>query len=147
MNDVYFSSKSNEWATPQDLFDKLNNEFNFTIDPCCSHQNAKCPKYYTVEDDGLSKSWSGETVFMNPPFGTQISKWIKKAHDESLKGATVVCLIPARTDTKAWHKYIFGKAEIRFLEGRVKFNNSKYNAPFPSAIVIFRNMKGASNDD
>ena len=140
-NSVHFMSKSNEWETPKDLFDKLDLEFQFTLDPCSTPQNAKCLKYYTKEDDGLSKSWEDECVFMNPPYGREIGKWVKKAYEESLKGAMVVCLIPARTDTKYYHKYIFPYAtDIRFIKGRVKFDNGsgKLNpAPFPSAIVVF----------
>ena len=139
MNKVHFSMESNEWTTPQDLYDKLNKEFNFTLDPCCTKESAKCDKYYTKEDDGLSKDWSKDIVFMNPPYGREIPKWIEKAYKESLKGATVVCLIPSRTDTRYWHDYIFTKAEVRFLKGRVKFGKNGIHtpAPFPSAIVIF----------
>ena len=137
---VHYSSKTNEWGTPQDTFDKLNEEFNFTLDPCATKYNAKCPKFYTKEDDGLSQDWGGERVFMNPPYGRTINKWIEKAYKESLKGATVVCLIPSRTDTRYWHDYIFPYAEIRFLKGRVKFgkNGIYAPAPFPSAIAIFK---------
>ena len=135
---VHFSSKTNEWATPQDFFDKLNKEFNFTLDPCATHENAKCDKYYTIEDDGLKQSWKGETVFCNPPYGRQIKDWVEKAYNESKEGATVVMLIPSRTDTKYWHKWIFPNAEIRFIKGRLKFGGSKNSAPFPSAVVIFR---------
>ncbi|WP_077700309.1 phage N-6-adenine-methyltransferase [Staphylococcus hominis] len=139
--EVHYSSKSNEWSTPQNLFDELNDEFNFTLDPCATDKNAKCSKYFTIEDDGLSKDWSNEVVFMNPPYGREIKKWIKKAYEESLNGATVVCLIPARTDTTYWHDFIFDKADdIRFLRGRLKFGNSKNNAPFPSAIVVYRGV-------
>lgn len=139
--EVHYSSKSNEWATPQNLFDELNEEFNFTLDPCATDENAKCSKYFTIEDDGLSKDWSNDVVFMNPPYGREIKKWIKKAYEESLNGATVVCLIPARTDTTYWHDFIFGKAnDIRFLRGRLKFGNSKNSAPFPSAIVVYRGV-------
>ena len=135
---VHFSSKSNEWTTPQYLFDDLNDEFKFTLDPCATDENAKCSKYFTIEDDGLSKDWSNDVVFMNPPYGREIKKWIMKAYEESLNGATVVCLIPARTDTTYWHDFIFGKAnDIRFLKGRLKFGNSKNSAPFPSAIVVY----------
>ncbi|MGX9448272.1 DNA N-6-adenine-methyltransferase [Staphylococcus haemolyticus] len=135
---VHFSSKSNEWTTPQYLFDELNEEFNFTLDPCATDENAKCSKYFTIEDDGLSKDWSNDVVFMNTPYGREIKKWIKKAYEESLNGATVVCLIPARTDTTYWHDFIFDKADdIRFLKGRLKFGNSKNSAPFPSSIVIY----------
>ena len=132
---VHFSSRTDEWATPQDFFDELNKEFRFTLDPCADKSNAKCAKYYTHKDDGLSKDWSGERVFCNPPYGREIGKWIKKAHDSN---ALVVMLIPARTDTKAWHEHIFGKAEVRFVRGRLKFGDSKNFAPFPSAVVIFR---------
>ena len=136
---VHFSSKSNEWTTPQHLFDELNQEFNFTLDPCATEENAKCSKHFTIEDDGLSKDWSNDVVFMNPPYGREIKKWIKKAYEESLNGATVVCLIPARTDTTYWHDFIFEKADdIRFLKGRLKFGNGKNSAPFPSAIVVYK---------
>ena len=139
--EVHYSSKSNEWATPQNLFDELNDEFNFTLDPCATDENSKCSKHFTIEDDGLSKDWSNEVVFMNPPYGREIKKWIKKAYEESLNGATVVCLIPARTDTTYWHDFIFDKADdIRFLRGRLKFGNSKNSAPFPSAIVVYRGV-------
>lgn len=139
--EVHYSSKSNEWATPQKLFDELNEEFNFTLDPCATDENAKCDKHFTIEDDGLSKDWSKDVVFMNPPYGREIKKWIKKAYEESLNGATVVCLIPARTDTTYWHDFIFDKADdIRFLRGRLKFGNSKNSAPFPSAIVLYRGV-------
>lgn len=136
---VHFSSKSNEWTTPQHLFDELNQEFNFTLDPCATEENAKCSKHFTIEDDGLSKDWSNDVVFMNPPYGREIKKWIKKAYEESLNGATVVCLIPARTDTMYWHDFIFDKADdIRFLKGRLKFGNGKNSVPFPSAIVVYK---------
>lgn len=136
---VHFSSKSNEWTTPQYLFDELNDEFNFTLDPCATDENAKCSKYFTIEDDGLSKDWSNDVVFMNPPYGREIKKWIKKAYEESLNGAIVVCLIPARTDTTYWHDFIFDKADdIRFLKGRLKFGNGKNSAPFPSSIVVYK---------
>lgn len=137
--DVHYSSKTNEWSTPQAFFDELNKEFNFTLDPCATSENAKCTKYFTVEDDGLKQDWSKDTVFMNPPYGREIKYWVQKAYEESLKGATVVCLIPARTDTAYWHDYIFGKADdIRFLRGHLKFGDSKNPAPFPSAIIIYK---------
>lgn len=136
---VHFSSKSNEWTTPQHLFDELNQEFNFTLDPCATEENAKCSKHFTIEDDGLSKDWSNDVVFMNPPYGREIKRWVKKAYEESLNGATVVCLIPARTDTTYWHDFIFDKADdIKFLKGRLKFGNGKNSAPFPSAIVVYK---------
>ena len=142
-NSVHFSSNSNEWGTPQDLYNKLNNKYKFTLDPCCTKESAKCKKYYTIEDNGLLQDWSNEIVFMNPPYGREISKWVKKAYNESKNNkATVVCLIPARTDTIYWHDYIFPNAyDIEFLRGRIKFEVdcvAKDPAPFPSAIVVFK---------
>ena len=138
-NELMFSSKSNEWDTPKDFYEKLNEEFNFNLDPCSTHENAKCEKHYTILEDGLKQDWAGHTVFMNPPYGREISKWVQKAYEESKKpNTTVVCLIPSRTDTSYWHDYIFGKAkEIRFIRGRIKFGNSKNSAPFPSAVIVF----------
>lgn len=132
-----YSSATCEWSTPQGLFDALNSEFKFTLDPCSTHENAKCEKHYTLEDDGLSKSWDGETVFCNPPYGREIGKWVKKCSE--VKNGIVVMLIHARTDTKWFHEYIYNKSEIRFIRGRLKFGGSKNSAPFPSMIVIFDN--------
>ena len=133
-----FSSKSDEWETPQKLFDELNKEFHFTLDPCSTHENHKCEKYYTMEDDGLSKSWVGETVFVNPPY-SKIKDWVKKCYEES-KYADVIMLIPARTDTKYQHEYIFNYAKaICFIKGRLKFGNQTNSAPFPSQLVCFIN--------
>jgi len=134
---VHFSSATVEWPTPQGVFNELNAEFGFTLDPCATHENAKCEKYFTMADDGLKQDWGKETVFMNPPYGRTIKNWMKKAYESSLGGATVVCLPPARTDTKWWHDYAM-KGEIRLIKGRLKFGDSKSSAPFPSAIVIFR---------
>lgn len=137
--DLMFSSQSNEWATPQDFFNELNNRFGFTLDPCATHENAKCEKYFTISEDGLQQNWGGETVFCNPPYGRAIKDWVKKAYDESKKpGTIVVMLIPARTDTTYFHDYIYGKAEIEFVRGRLKFGDGKNPAPFPSMVVIFR---------
>ena len=137
--EVHYSSKSNEWATPQHLFNKLDEIHKFTLDPCSTHENHKCEKYFTIEDDGLNQSWKGHAVFMNPPYGRGIKHWIKKAYEEGLKDNTkVVCLIPARTDTTYWHDYIFPHAnEILFVRGRIKFGDGTTPAPFPSAIVMF----------
>jgi|SRR5699024_834212 len=141
--EVHFSSKTNEWATPQNFFDMLDSEFNFTLDPCSTKENAKCKKFYTKEDDGLSKTWAGETVFMNPPYAREIKHWVEKAYTEvdnsrERERTIVVCLIPARTDTRYWHEYIFSKAkEIRFVKGRLKFGDGSGSAPFPSAVVVF----------
>lgn len=131
-----FSSKTDLWATPQEFFDSLNREFRFTLDPCCTHENAKCEKHFTKEEDGLSKSWEGEVVFCNPPYGRELSAWVRKCSEES-KHAQVVMLVPARTDTKWFHDYIYGKAEVRFVKGRLKFGDSKNSAPFPSMVVVF----------
>lgn len=141
INKGLMSSNTAEWATPKAIFDELDNEFGFTLDPCCTPENRKCDKYYTKEDDGLSKDWSGETVFCNPPYGREISKWVKKSYEESAKGATVVMLLPARTDTSYFHDYIYGEHEIRFIRGRLHFNESKQCAPFPSMIVVMRSGK------
>lgn len=134
-----FSSATDLWDTPQDFFDRLNAEFHFTLDPCSNGINAKCKKYYTPKENGLIKDWSGERVFMNPPYGRVIGDWVRKAYEEGTKPNTlVVALIPARTDTKYWHDYVMKAEEIRFVRGRLKFGNGKNNAPFPSAVVIFR---------
>lgn len=139
------TSKTQEWATPQDLFDELEREFRFTLDPCSTAANAKCDRFFTAEDDGLLQSWQGERVFMNPPYGRAVQKWVEKAHSESRGGATVVCLLPSRTDTRWWHDYCM-KGEIRFVRGRLYFGDGKGRAPFPSAIVIFRPATKGSTD-
>lgn len=139
---VHFSSKTDDWFTPMDLFLNLDKEFHFTLDPCASPFNAKCKTYFTKTEDGLFQSWAGHVVFMNPPYGRQIGKWVRKAYLSSMEGATVVCLIPARTDTQWWHDYAM-KGEVRFIRGRIKFGGHKTNAPFPSAIVVFRSKEGA----
>lgn len=138
MKKVMFSSKRDDWETPQDLFDKLNVKFNFTLDPCASTENAKCQKYFTQEQDGLKQDWQGETVFCNPPYGREIKKWVIKAYQESLKPDTlVVMLLPSRTDTTWFHDYILPYGKIDFIKGRLKFGGSKNSAPFPSMIVVF----------
>ena len=138
MEKAMFSSQRSDWETPQDLFDKLNAEFNFTLDPCASADNAKCQKYFTQEQDGLKQNWQGETVFCNPPYGREIKKWVSKAYQESLKPDTlVVMLLPSRTDTTWFHDYILPYGKIDFIKGRLKFGSSKNSAPFPSMIVVF----------
>lgn len=131
-------SSSHEWSTPKELFDRLHTEFDFTLDPCSTHENALLAKHYTCHDDGLAQDWRHDRVFMNPPYGRSIGLWMKKAYEESKKGALVVCLLPARTDTAWWHNYAM-KGEIRFLRRRLKFGGHKAYAPFPSVIVVFRN--------
>lgn len=137
--DTMFSSKTDLWATPQEFFDELDAEFHFTLDPCATPENAKCKKFYTRQENGLQKNWGGGIVFCNPPYGREIYKWVKKCYEESKKpGTTVVLLIPARTDTRYFHEFIYHKArEIRFIKGRLKFGNATASAPFPSMVVVF----------
>lgn len=142
--ELMFSSKTDKWSTPQWLFDELDKEFHFTLDPCADEFNYKCNKYYNKEQDGLLQDWEGEVVFCNPPYGKiETGIWTRKCYEESLKpNTTVVLLIPARTDRKSFHDYIYGKAEIRFIKGRLKFGDGKNPAPFPSMVVVFKNKKG-----
>ena len=133
---VHFSSATDLWATPQAFFDALNVEFGFTTDVCALPENAKCPAYFSPEQDGLSQQWVG-TCWMNPPYGREIGRWVRKAHESSKAGATVVCLLPARTDTRWWHEHC-AYGEVRFVRGRLKFGTATTSAPFPSAIVVFR---------
>lgn len=140
LNNGLFSSKTDLWETPQSLFDLLDAEFGFDIDVCAIPENTKCTKYYSPEIDGLKQTWRG-VCWMNPPYGREIARWVKKAHESGNAGAVVVCLLPARTDTRWFHEYCL-KGEIRFVKGRLKFGNSKNSAPFPSMIVIFRRKVG-----
>lgn len=133
---VMFSSESDEWATPQWFYDALHKEFGFTLDPCTDGKNAKCPKFYTATDTPLLRDWGTETVFMNPPY-SECADWMRKAYGAAQEGATVVCLVPARTDTDWWHRYAM-KGEIRLIRGRLKFGNAENSAPFPSAVIVFR---------
>lgn len=136
--DLMFSSKTDQWETPQDLFDELDAEFGFNLDACALPENAKCDVYYTPEQNGLFQRWYG-TVWCNPPYGREIGNWVSKAVEAAKGGgATVVMLLPARTDTKWFHEYIYGKAEIRFIKGRLKFGGCKNAAPFPSMVVVFK---------
>jgi phage N-6-adenine-methyltransferase len=134
-----FSSKTGEWSTPQDFFDKLNWRFGpFDLDPCADLNNTKCQNFFTEPEDGLTKDWEGFTSFVNPPYGRGIEGWIKKGYEESRKEKTkVVMLIPSRTDTKYWHQYIMKADEVYFVKGRLKFGDSTNSAPFPSAVVVF----------
>lgn len=133
--DVHFSSETDDWGTPQDLFDVLDAEFHFTLDVCASAKNAKCKRYFSRRDNGLEQNWRG-TCWMNPPYGDEIPAWIEKAQKSAEAGATVVCLVPARVDTAWWWDFCrYG--EIRFLRGRLKFGGSPNAAPFPSAVVVF----------
>ena len=137
MKNIPMTSARKDWETPHALFDELNAEFGFTLDAAANSKNKKCDRYFNRRQNGLIRFWSG-IVWVNPPFGREIDKWVKKAHREWKRGCTVVMLIPARTDTRWFHKYILGQAEIRFLKGRLVFVGARYNAPFPSMVVVFR---------
>jgi phage N-6-adenine-methyltransferase len=140
INNGMMTSNTPEWETPQDFFDELDAEFHFTLDVCATPDTAKCDQYFTKDDDGLSRFWDGEVCWMNPPYGREIGKWMRKAYAESLRGATVVCLVPARTDTKWW----WGTAMnvwphgIRLVKGRIRSSGNKWNAPFPSVVIVFK---------
>lgn len=134
MNRALFTSASDEWETPQDFYDELNKEFHFTLDVCATEKNSKCAQYFTKEQNGLLQEWSG-VVWCNPPYGREIGKWVEKAAKST---CPVVMLLPARTDTKWFHDWIYGIAEIRFIKGRLKFGGSVWNAPFPNMIVIYQ---------
>lgn len=137
INNGMMTSNTDLWYTPQYLFNYLDNEFHFDIDVCALPENTKCKKYFTPEENGLLQKWMG-TCWMNPPYGREIYKWVKKAYIESLTNdSTVVCLLPARTDTKWFYNYCFHSSDIRFIKGRLKFGGCKNPAPFPSMIVVF----------
>ena len=135
--DVMFSSKTDLWETPKDFFDTLDAEFRFNLDVCALPENAKCAAFYSPDVDGLSQPWYGR-CWCNPPYGRQVGRWVAKAAQSAAEGATVVMLLPARTDTAWFHDYIYGRAEVRFVRGRLKFGGSTNSAPFPSMVVIFR---------
>jgi len=141
VDNVHYTSNKSDWETPPYVFNFLNSEFNFTLDAAASALNAKCERYFAIEDNALKQEWSGETVFVNPPYGrTATGLWIQKCAIEAFENdATVVMLIPARTDTIAWHKYAMQANEIRLIKGRIKFVGAKTGAPFPSAVIVFRN--------
>ena len=134
---VHFQSATDLWSTPQPFFDALDAEFHFTIDVCPLAENAKCAIYFSPEQDGLEQVWTG-VCWCNPPYGPVIAKWVQKAYESAQSGALVVCLLPARCDTRWWHDYVLPYAEVRYLKGRLKFSESGNSAPFPSATVIFR---------
>ena len=142
MDKVLFSSRKDNWRTPKKFFEELNKEFNFDLDACADDKNALCKDYFSKENSCLDQNWGGRTVFMNPPYGRNISQFIEKAFNEKERAKTIVMLLPARTDTKYFHNYIYNHAEIRFVKGRLKFldegNMEKDAAPFPSMICIFR---------
>ena len=134
MNRVHFSTGKDEWETPWELYRELDEEFGFTLDVCASAENAKCGRFYTKEENGLLYKWEG-VCWCNPPYGRKIGSWVRKAAES---GTTVVMLLPARTDTGWFHDYILGKAEIRFIRGRLRFSGATDNAPFPCMVVVFR---------
>lgn len=134
---LHFSSATDNWETPQYFFDKLNEKYKFTLDVAASKQNAKCPRFFTKEDNGLFKSWQGEVCWMNPPYGRDIIGWLDKAHSEWMLGnSTIICLVPSRTDTAWWHDFAM-KENIEFIRGRLKFGGHVNAAPFPSALISF----------
>lgn len=135
MNEALLSSKTGEWSTPQDFFDRLDWKYHFTLDAAATAENAKCARFFTAEDDGLTKNWGGQIVFCNPPYGREIGRWVRKGYEEA-KAAVVVMLLPARTDTHWFHDYCV-KGNITFLRGRLKFGGAKDAAPFPSMLVEF----------
>ncbi len=136
-----FSSNSDEWATPEDFFNMINQEFHFNLDPCATSENHKCEKFFTMEQNGLNMDWGGYRVFCNPPY-SNVAEWVAKCYEEGCKENTLVCmLIPARTDTRYFHDYILNRSEVRFIKGRLKFGQSKNPAPFPSMLVVFYGAK------
>lgn len=148
-NSVHFSSKTDEWATPQKLFEELTHRYSIGLDVCATAENAKSKKYYEREADGLSQEWvlgaaPGTAAWMNPPYGRKIGAWVAKAACEANRGLTIIALLPARTDTNWWHEYIqpildgSWRGEVKFLRGRVKFGDAKNSAPFPSVCVIWQ---------
>lgn len=147
VSQALFSSNTEEWYTPQDFFEKCEQEiWIFNLDPCATKENAKCKYFFTKEDDWLTKEWFGN-VWVNPPYGRAISDWVKKCSDEISRGGVdiIYLLIPSRTDTKYFHEYLYQKeqVELRFIRGRLKFGWSTNSAPFPSLLAIFH--KNAQN--
>jgi phage N-6-adenine-methyltransferase len=135
-----YNGNGRYWETPPEVFEPLHAEFKFTLDPCATTETAKCARYYTEAEDGLSKDWSGERVYMNPPYGREIYAWTRKARDEAQRGALVVGLLPASCDLAWWHEDVIGHAEVRFMRGRVQFltdRQSRAHGFFASVIVIW----------
>ena len=138
IHEALYSSRTDEWPTPHAFFDALDAEFDFTLDPCASPDNTKCPAYFTIADDGLKQNWGQNRVFCNPPYGKTMRDWARKCYEASQDGALVVLLAHSRTDTRWFHEWVYGKAEIRFVKGRLKFGDGTQSAPFPSMVAIFR---------
>lgn len=142
MNPALFSSASDDWSTPTALVEALRPKFPFELDVCASPENAKAPRFFTKADDGLTQTWAG-VCWMNPPYGRGIGAWVAKAAESARAGATVVCLLPARTDTKWFQSHCYPVLrerpdDVEFLPGRLKFGAAKHGAPFPSVLVVFR---------
>lgn len=138
LNNSMFTSNTDLWSTPQEFFDRLNTVYQFDTDVCALPENAKCKNFFTPEQDGLKQEWNG-VCWMNPPYGREIGKWVRKAYESARdNGTTVVCLLPARTDTKWFHDYCIPNGEITFVKGRLKFGGAKSGAPFPSVVVVFK---------
>lgn len=148
---LFFSSKSNEWETPEGFYNKLDCKYHFTLDPASTIENAKCDKFFTFQDNALEKDWSNNIVFCNPPYGRGIKYWIKKCYEEGLKENTiVVALIPSRSDTKYFHEFCMKAKDIYFVKGRLKFKNVFEDidgspAPFPSMVVVFDGVHDKPN--
>ncbi len=142
-NNVHFSSQSSDWETPSDFFNRLRGEFRFTLDVCATDENAKCTAYYTEEHNALTKRWYRAVAphcwaWMNPPYGREIKHWVQKAALQNALGLSIVCLLPARTDTKWFHDHVFGTCqELRLVKGRLKFGSHRNSAPFPSMVAIY----------
>lgn len=128
VNRAIFSSASVHWATPDDTYKALDAEFGFNLDPC--------PLSDAPVTDGLALDWTGRRVYCNPPYGRGVGDWLAKAREADI----AVFLLPARTDTRWWHEHAMKANELRFLRGRLKFGGSKNSAPFPSVVLVYRNL-------
>lgn len=137
MNKALYSSATTEWETPQALFDALHARFHFDLDVCATAENAKCPRFFSPAENGLSQDWGGGRCWMNPPYGREIAAWARKARQEAERGALVVGLLPARTDTRWWQEDVMGHADVRFVGGRLRFGSATNSAPFPSAVALW----------
>jgi site-specific DNA-methyltransferase (adenine-specific) len=138
ISQALYSSRTDEWPTPQHFFSRLHEEFNFTLDACATARNAKCRLYFTRAEDGLKQNWARHRVFCNPSYGRTMRDWARKCYESSQRGALVVLLAHPRTDTRWFHDWVYGKSELRFVRGRLKFGDGTQSAPFPSMVAIFR---------
>lgn len=138
IHESLYSSRSEEWPTPESFFAELNAEFGFTLDPCATPENAKCAHFFTKQQNGLLQDWGTHVVFCNPPYGKHIRAWAYKCYAASLQGATVVLLVHARTDTRWFHDFVYRKAHLRFIRGRLRFGDGTQSAPFPSLVAVYR---------